>query len=93
MSHYHSYKDSMKILSIMMYLIDPLSLYLLSSVCVILRRIFCSLLLISELRTFKLPSGQSSSSQLVEHKDWTFWQDYTMGSKFRAKLSSHNTIW
>ena len=36
MSHYHSYKDSMKILSIMMYLIDPLSLYLLSSVCVIL---------------------------------------------------------
>ncbi|XP_065893633.1 oxysterol-binding protein 1-like [Dysidea avara] len=24
-------------------------------------------------------------AQHVEHKDWTFWQDYTMGSKFRGK--------
>ena len=24
-------------------------------------------------------------AQHVEHKDWTFWQDYTMTSKFRGK--------
>ena len=93
MSHYHSCKDSMKILSIMMYVLNRSSFFISVVKCVCYIRIFCSLLLISELRTFKLPSGQSSSSQHVEHKDWTFWQDYTMGSKFRAKLSSHNTIW
>jgi len=24
-------------------------------------------------------------AQHVEHKNWTFWQDFTMGSKFRGK--------
>ena len=40
---------------------------------------------ISNQPSYQVSHHPPACAQHVEHKDWTFWQDFTMGSKFRGK--------